>query len=56
MRDDYFTPYFAQHVEEVSKDDAHGVFSGMNDYVEKIGGHKSTTMEEFAHNYASVLT
>jgi uncharacterized protein YbjT (DUF2867 family) len=52
----FFTPYFAQHVEEVSKDHANGVFSGMNDYVEKIGGHKPTTIEQFAQRYAAVFS
>lgn len=43
-----FTPYFIQHVTEVAKDHQNGVFSGMNDFVSKIGGKPPTSIEEFA--------
>jgi len=43
-----FTPYFIQHVTEVTKDHQNGVFAGMNDHVQKIGGKAPTTIEEFA--------
>jgi NAD(P)H dehydrogenase (quinone) len=35
-----YTPYFIQHVESVAQDSRDGVFSGTNDFVEKISGSK----------------
>jgi hypothetical protein len=36
----YFDSFFAQHVFEVAQDHAAGVFSGTDEVIEKITGHK----------------
>ncbi len=40
-------PFLAQHITEVATDHHNGLFSGMNDLVEKIGGRKPMTVVEF---------
>ncbi len=40
-------PFLAQHITEVALDHHNGLFSGMNDFVEKIGGRKPMTVAEF---------
>lgn len=39
--------FLFQHLREVAIDHQNGVFAGTNDVVEKIGGRKPTTLEEF---------
>jgi NAD(P)H dehydrogenase (quinone) len=41
------SPFFAQHVFEVAQDHAAGVFSGTDEVIEKITGHKPMGLEEF---------
>jgi NAD(P)H dehydrogenase (quinone) len=40
-------PFLAQHIGEVAIDHQNGLFSGMNDLVEKIGGRPPMTVAEF---------
>jgi NAD(P)H dehydrogenase (quinone) len=42
-----FSPYLAQHLSNVAVDYQNGVFAGTNDIVERVGGKKPTTIEEF---------
>lgn len=42
-----FSPYLAQHLSNVAVDYLHGIFAGTNDIVERVGGKKPTTVEEF---------
>lgn len=39
-------PYIVQHLSNVAQDYRDGIFSGMNNLVEVIGGSKPTTVEE----------
>jgi uncharacterized protein YbjT (DUF2867 family) len=41
------SPFRAQHLRHVAVDYRNGVFAGMNDVVERVGGKKPTTVEEF---------
>ena len=40
-------PYFVQHISSVAQDYRDGVFAGVNNLVEVIGGTKPTTVEEY---------
>jgi NAD(P)H dehydrogenase (quinone) len=42
-----FSEYRAQHLSNVAVDYRNGIFAGNNDIVERIGGRKPTTVEEF---------
>lgn len=48
-------PFFAQHIVEVSKDHAAGVFSGTNDVIENITGQPPMSLEEFIKKYRDAL-
>ena len=39
--------FLAQHLSNVAVDYRNGVFSGTNDVVERVGGKKPMTIEEF---------
>jgi uncharacterized protein YbjT (DUF2867 family) len=47
MRD----PFFAQHLFEVAQDHAAGVFSGTDEVIENITGHKPMGLEEFIRKH-----
>ena len=42
-----FPPFLAQHLSHVAVDYRNGIFAGTNDIVERVGGKKPTTVEEF---------
>jgi NAD(P)H dehydrogenase (quinone) len=42
-----FTPYFVQHIAAVAQDCLDGIFSGMNDVVEKISGRRPLTIGDY---------
>jgi len=42
-----FAPFLAQHLGNVAVDYRNGIFAGTNDIVERIGGNRPTTVEEF---------
>ena len=42
-----FTPYFVQHISGVAQDCLDGIFSGMNDLVEKISGQQPLSMADY---------
>jgi len=42
-----FSPYFIQHISSVAQDCLDGLFSGMNDSVEKISGTKPLYMTDY---------
>jgi NAD(P)H dehydrogenase (quinone) len=42
-----FTPYFVQHISAVAQDCLDGIFSGMNDLVEKISGRPPLTIGDY---------
>jgi NAD(P)H dehydrogenase (quinone) len=42
-----FTPYFRQHMTHVAQNTRDGVFSGMNDLVEKLSGQKPMEMIDY---------
>jgi NAD(P)H dehydrogenase (quinone) len=42
-----FSEYLTQHLSNVAVDYRNGIFAGTNDIVERIGGKKPTTVEEF---------
>ena len=42
-----FSSYLAQHLSNVAVDYRNGIFAGTNDIVERVGGKKPTTVEEF---------
>jgi len=42
-----FSPFLAQHLSHVAEDYRNGIFAGTNDIVERVGGKKPTTVEEF---------
>jgi NAD(P)H dehydrogenase (quinone) len=48
-------PFFAQHIVEVSKDHAAGVFSGTNDVIEHITGQKPMGLEEFIRQHRAAF-
>jgi NAD(P)H dehydrogenase (quinone) len=42
-----FSSFLGQHLSNVAVDYVNGIFAGTNDLVERIGGEKPTTVEEF---------
>jgi NAD(P)H dehydrogenase (quinone) len=42
-----FSSFLAQHLGEVAVDYQNGIFAGTNDIVERVGGKKPTTVEDF---------
>jgi hypothetical protein len=47
--------FFAQHVFEVAQDHVAGVFSGTDEVIEKITGHKPMGLEEFIRKHRSAF-
>ena len=43
--------FIVQHVKEVAIDHQNGVFEGTNDFVEKLGGSPSTSLEAFIEKH-----
>jgi NAD(P)H dehydrogenase (quinone) len=48
-------PFLAQHLFEVAQDHAAGVFSGTDEVIEKITGHKPMGLEEFIRKHRSAF-
>ncbi len=48
-------PYIVQHLRYAMDDYKHGAMSGADDNVEKLTGHRSMTVGEFARAHAAVL-
>ena len=48
-------PFFAQHIFEVAQDHAAGVFSGTDEVIENITGHKPMGLEEFIRKHRSAF-
>jgi uncharacterized protein YbjT (DUF2867 family) len=48
-------PFFAQHIVEVAKDHAAGVFSGTDEVIEKITGQPPMGLEEFIKKHREVF-
>lgn len=48
--------YLAQHLSNVAVDYRNGIFAGTNDIVERVGGKKPTTVEEFITANSAVFT
>ena len=48
-------PFLAQHIGEVAIDHDNGLFSGMNDFVERIGGHPPLTLEAFVDKHRAAF-
>jgi NAD(P)H dehydrogenase (quinone) len=42
-----FAPFLAQHLGNVAVDYRNGIFAGTNDIVERVGGNRPNTVEEF---------
>src|ERR1700733_5963816 len=51
-----FPEFLAQHLSNVAVDYQNGVFAGNNDLVERIGGKKPTTVQEFITDHLSEFT
>src|ERR1700743_3490410 len=51
-----FPEFLAQHLSNVAVDYQNGIFAGNNDLVERIGGKKPTTVQEFITDHLSVFT
>lgn len=49
------SPFLAQHLTEVAKDHAAGVFSGTDDVIETITGRKPMSLEEFIQKHREAL-
>lgn len=45
------SPFFAQHIVEVAKDQGNGVFSGTDEVIEKITGQPPMGLEEFINKH-----
>jgi NAD(P)H dehydrogenase (quinone) len=50
-----FTPYFVQHISGVAQDCLDGIFSGMNDLVEKISGRPPLTIGDYIRKNIELL-
>ncbi len=48
-------PFFAQHIFEVAQDHAADLFSGTDEVIEKITGHKPMGLEEFIRKHRSAF-
>jgi hypothetical protein len=46
----------AQHLSNVAVDYQNGIFAGNNDLVERIGGKKPTTVQEFITDHLATFT
>jgi hypothetical protein len=46
----------AQHLANVAVDYQNGIFAGNNDLVERIGGKKPTTVQEFITDHLAEFT
>ena len=44
-----------QHLREVAIDHQNGIFAGTNDLVEKIGGRRPMTLEEFINKHRAAF-
>jgi len=51
-----FPPFLAQHLSHVAVDYQNGIFAGTNDIVERVGGKKPMTVEEFVAANSAALT
>ena len=51
-----FSPFLAQHLREVAVDYQDGIFAGTNDVVERVGGKKPTTVDDFVAANVEVFT
>lgn len=56
LRSHGFSEYRAQHLSNVAVDYRNGIFAGNNDIVERIGGKKPTTVEEFITANSAAFT
>ncbi|MFZ0718594.1 NmrA family NAD(P)-binding protein [Mycobacterium sp.] len=51
-----FPEFLAQHLSNVAVDYQNGIFAGNNDLVERIGGKKPTTVQEFITDHLATFT
>lgn len=51
-----FSDFLAQHLSNVAVDYQNGIFAGTNDLVERIGGKKPTTVQEFITDHLAEFT
>ncbi|WP_292975383.1 NmrA family NAD(P)-binding protein [Mycobacterium sp.] len=51
-----FPEFLAQHLSNVAVDYQNGIFAGTNDLVERIGGKKPTTVQEFIADHLAEFT
>ena len=51
-----FPEFLAQHLSHVAVDYQNGIFAGNNDLVERIGGKKPTTVQEFITDHLAAFT
>jgi uncharacterized protein YbjT (DUF2867 family) len=51
-----FPEFLAQHLSNVAVDYQNGIFAGNNDLVERIGGKKPTTVQEFVTDHLATFT
>jgi NAD(P)H dehydrogenase (quinone) len=51
-----FPDFLAQHLSNVAVDYQNGIFAGTNDLVERIGGKKPTTVQEFIAEHLAEFT
>ena len=51
-----FPDFLAQHLSNVAVDYQNGIFAGNNDLVERIGGKKPTTVQEFITDHLAAFT
>jgi NAD(P)H dehydrogenase (quinone) len=51
-----FPDFLAQHLSNVAVDYQNGIFAGNNDLVERIGGKKPTTVQEFITDHLATFT
>jgi uncharacterized protein YbjT (DUF2867 family) len=51
-----FPDFLAQHLSNVAVDYQNGIFAGNNDLIERIGGKKPTTVQEFITDHLGAFT
>jgi uncharacterized protein YbjT (DUF2867 family) len=51
-----FPEFLGQHLSNVAVDYQNGIFAGNNDLVERIGGKKPTTVQEFVTDHLAAFT
>ena len=56
IKDQGFPEFLAQHLSNVAVDYQNGIFAGNNDLVERIGGKKPTTVQEFITDNLATFT